>query len=652
MSHHSRPKMSTAAAYMRLLSYVKPYWKVLAVGLIAGVLVGSSLFVTLMLLPKMVGAVEPQRSVAAAPKQEQSQLPGVDDPKLQSVLAQARSVIDQFHLPARIEGRQVCVTWPAEYKFDVVDSKGFMAWQLVALYGLFFVLAWLVKNVAHYINGFCTRYVGAMAVADLREDIFRHVTGQSLRFFSGNDTGTLISRCTNDTSVLEYSVSHSIEDLTNAPLQILGCICAIVIACREYDNYALVFISLIGIPIIMAPVMILGRKIRKIYKKSYAKIALVFSRMHEVFSGISAVKAFHTEKMEQQRFRETNKRYVKEVIRAIRLHMLVSPTMELVTVTAALAFMIYSYSKGVTLSELTALLAPVFMAYRPIKDLAKVFTALQKSMAGADRFFELLDTDMTLPEKENAQEKTDFNTAITLDNVSFAYAPGQEVLKDLSFEIKKGEMVAVVGETGSGKSTIANLIARFYDVSSGSVKVDGIDVRDMKITSLRNLIGIVGQIPVIFNGTIAENIAYGTPGATAEEIENAAKLANAHEFIVNGNHAEGYDSPCGENGCRLSGGEKQRLIIARAILRNPPILLLDEATSALDTVTERMVQNALNKAMENRTVFAIAHRLATIRHADKILVIRQGSIAEAGDHDSLMALNGIYRHLYDTQFTK
>jgi ABC-type multidrug transport system fused ATPase/permease subunit len=259
---------------------------------------------------------------------------------------------------------------------------------------------------------------------------------------------------------------------------------------------------------------------------------------------------------------------------------------------------------------------------------------------------------MTLPEKENAQDKTDFNTGITVENVSFAYAPGQEVLKDLSFEIKKGEMVAVVGETGSGKSTIANLIARFYDVSSGSVKVDGIDVRDMKITSLRNLIGIVGQIPVIFNGTIAENIAYGSPDATMEEIENAAKLANAHEFIVNGNHAEGYDSPCGENGCRLSGGEKQRLIIARAILRNPPILVLDEATSALDTVTERMVQNALNKAMENRTVFAIAHRLATIRHADKILVIRKGSIAEVGDHETLMAQNGIYRHLYDTQFTK
>ena len=643
--------LSTAATYWRLLTYVRPYWKILTVGIIAGLLVGSSLFVTLMLLPKMVGAVEPANVVSVKGPQEETTA-GLEDPKLKNILAQASSAIRQFHLPAEIKGRTVTLTWPVRYSFDIVDQRGFMAWQLIALYGAFFILAWLIKNVAHYINGFCTRYVGTRAVADLREDIFKHVTNQSLQFFSGTDTGTLISRCTNDTSVLEYSVSHSIEDLTNAPLQILGCLCAIVIACRQYDNYALLIIPLAGIPLLILPVMILGRKIRKIFKKSYAHTAQVFARMHEAFFGISAVKAFHTEALELERFKAVNKLYVKQMVRGIRLHMLVSPTMELISVISALCFMVYSYSKGVTLSELTALLAPIYMAYRPIKDLAKVFTALQKSMAGADRFFELIDKDMSLPEKADAADKKSFDNAIAVDNVSFSYSEGQRVLSDLSFEIKKGEMVAVVGETGSGKSTIANLIARFYDVSSGSVRIDGIDVRDLKIDSLRRLIGIVGQVPVIFNGTIAENIAYGTPEATREEIEAAAKLANAHEFITKGNHAEGYDSQCGENGCRLSGGEKQRLIIARAILRNPPILLLDEATSALDTVTERMVQNALNKAMENRTVFAIAHRLATIRHANKILVIQKGRIAEVGNHDELMAANGIYRHLYDTQFTK
>lgn len=649
----SRSYKSTAATYWRLLSYVKPYWKVLAVGIIAGMLVGGSLFVTLMLLPKMVGAVDPGSAVTVSAERSQGSSALLkSDPKLKKMLDQAAGVIRDFHLPARIEGTEVTVTWPKEWRFNIVDARGCLAWQMMFLYGFFFVLAWLVKNVAHYINGFCTRYVGAMAIKDLRDAIFRHLTGQSLKFYSRNDTGTLISRCTNDTSVLEYSISHSIEDLTNAPLQILGCVCAIAVSCRQYENYGLLLILFIGFPVVICPVYILGRKIRKIYKKSYSYIALVFARMHEAFTGITAVKAFHTEKLENERFYETNRRYVKQTVRAIRLHMLVSPTMELVTVTSALAFMIYSYSRGVTLSELTALLAPVFMAYRPLKDLAKVFTALQKSMAGADRFFELLDTHMELPEKENAIEKKDFTDRILLDKVAFAYTPDKEILSEMSFEIRKGEMVAVVGETGSGKSTIANLLARFYDVTSGTVTIDGIDVRDMKISSLRELIGIVGQHPVIFNESIAYNISYGSPDATQEEIEKAAVLANAHSFITGGNHPEGYDSPCGENGCRLSGGEKQRLIIARAILRNPPILILDEATSALDTVTERMVQDALNKAMENRTVFAIAHRLATIRHADRILVLSKGRVAEAGTHDELMALNGMYRHLYETQFTK
>ena len=650
----SRSYKSTAATYWRLLSYARPYWKVLAVGIIAGMLVGGSLFVTLMMLPKMVGAVDPGSAVTTPMKSTGSSSSALlqTDPKLKKMLDQAAGVIKDFHLPARIEGTEVTVTWPKEWRFNIVDARGCLAWQMMFLYGLFFVLAWLVKNVAHYINGFCTRYVGAMAIKDLRDAIFRHLTAQSLKFYSRNDTGTLISRCTNDTSVLEYSISHSIEDLTNAPLQILGCVCAVVVSCRQYENYGLLLILLCGFPLVICPVYILGRKIRKIYKKSYSYIALVFARMHEAFTGITAIKAFHTEKLENEKFDEANRRYVKQTIRAIRLHMLVSPTMELVTVTSALAFMIYSYSRGVTLSELTALLAPVFMAYRPLKDLAKVFTALQKSMAGADRFFELMDTHAELPEKADAVEKKEFTDKITLENVGFAYSEGQPILSDLNFEIKKGETVAVVGETGSGKSTIANLIARFYDVSSGSVRIDGIDVRDMKISSLRNLIGIVGQVPVIFNESIAYNISYGSPEATPEEIEKAARLANAHDFIVKGNHAQGYDSDSGENGCRLSGGEKQRLIIARAILRNPPILILDEATSALDTVTERMVQDALNKAMENRTVFAIAHRLATIRHADKILVIKQGRIIEAGSHDELMALNKVYRHLYETQFQK
>jgi subfamily B ATP-binding cassette protein MsbA len=270
-------------------------------------------------------------------------------------------------------------------------------------------------------------------------------------------------------------------------------------------------------------------------------------------------------------------------------------------------------------------------------------------MAAADRYFDLIDTDTGLTEKKNAVELKEFENEISFNDVSFAY-DDQKILDGINFKIPKGSVVAVVGETGSGKTTIASLIARFYDVNSGSVTIDGIDVRDVTIKSLRRNIGIVTQDPILFNETIADNIAYGNPDATPAEIEEAAIKANADKFITDGRHPEGYQTEVGEKGSKLSGGEKQRIAIARAILKNPPILILDEATSALDTVTERLVQEALNRAMENRTVFAIAHRLSTIRNANKIIVLEHGKIAEHGTHDELLASGGIYKELYETQF--
>ena len=658
-------------SYWRLISYTRPYWLRLSIGIFAGMLVGGSLFVTLLMIPKLVGVADSgvmlNRSsqlaaeivqavdrpgldqaarIAAA---EKILSPGDDDPKLTQLLKQAQSTADSLHLPFRVDGQHIEVYWPRNFSFDVVGPDGRVAWQLFAIYTVVFVLAWLLKNVAHYVNGYCTRWVGSRVVADLREAIFRKLIRQSLGFYSEMDIGHLISCSTNDTSALEYSVAHSIEDLTNAPLQLLGCLAAIIVACREYNSYALVLILVIGMPLLVLPIHILGRRIRKLYKKTFAKIADVFSRMHEVFSGIRVVKSYHTEEAEVRRFVNINNRYFRQVVRAMRLQILVSPVMELFAVTAALCFLLYSYSQGVTITQLAALLSPAFMAYRPIKDLSKVVASIQQSMAAADRFFHLLDVNTELPEKSDAVELREFQRGIRFENVDFSYGE-KAVIRQVSFEVPRGKVVAVVGETGSGKTTLANLLARFYDVTGGRVTIDGVDVRDYSIASLRDKIGVVNQEPILFNESIAANIAYGSPEATMDDIVRAAKLANAHEFIVSGRHPEGYETNVGEKGFKLSGGEKQRVVIARAILRNPPILILDEATSALDTVTERLVQEALNRVMDNRTVFAIAHRLSTIQNADLIIVLRNGEIIESGTHRELLALNGVYRKLHDTQF--
>ena len=666
-------------SYLRLLKFAAPYWKRLTFGILCGMLVGGSLFFALLLLPQLVGLVDSGGSIGASVEQraipaeklrrlaaiaEDPALSEIEkeqraakvlepepdaDPKLTKLLDQARDAIRRFRLPCEIQGRVFHIRWPVKKSFEIVSPDGRVAWQLFAVYILSFVFMWFMRSLGAYLNGYCTRYVGIRAVADMRSAIFRKLSEQSMRFYGNMDVGHLISRCTNDTSALENSVSHSIEDLTNAPLQVLGCLAAIVVACRQYNSYALVIMLLVGLPLLIVPIQILSRKIRKYYKRSFARIADVFSRMHEVFSGIRVVKAYNAEEREIVRFNEVNRKYTKQAIRAMRLHILVSPTMELVSVSATLVFLLYSYSRGVTVTELAALLAPAVMAYRPIKDISKVVASIQQSMAAADRYFALLDTDTALPEKPDAAELTEFKSGIAVRDVCFSY-DDHVVLDHVSFDIPRGSMVAVVGETGSGKTTVANLLARFYDVDSGSITIDGVDLRDYTISSLRRMIGVVNQEAILFNDTIAANIAYGKPEATLEEIAAAAKLANAHDFIVSGNHPEGYMTEVGEKGFKLSGGEKQRVAIARAILSNPPILILDEATSALDTVTEKLVQEALNRVMSNRTVFAIAHRLSTIKNADMIIVMRNGRIVEHGTEQELLDKGGIYRRLHDTQY--
>ena len=653
--HHRHGEESTKInlkLYFRILNFTWKYWFRLTIGIFFGMLVGGSLLFALMMVPQMVSVVE--NPLAGHKKEavvQESGKTSTGDPQLDKLLDQVRDYSRRFSLPVEVNGTEIRVTKPVEFSFHAASPDGNLAWQLLALYGFGFAIAWLAKTVGEFLNKYYMNWVGVRVVADMRAYIFERLVAQSLRFYGKRDVGDLISRATNDTSMMEHCVAQTVSELTCGPVQLLACLCAVWIACARAQTYSLLIILMIGMVVMIIPIAILGSMIRRVCRQTFARIAIVISRMHEVFTGIRVIKAYHTENRESAQFRAVNNNYFKRQIRAVRLQLLVSPTTELVAVIGTIVFLVFACSQGTRLSDLAALLSPAFMAYKPLKELSKSFSYIQRSMAAADRYFAMVDSHTELPEKAAPRELKEFTGSIELKDVEFSYED-RKILDKVSFSIPRGSTVAIVGETGSGKSTIGNLVARFYDVDAGSVLIDGVDVRDYSIESLRQTIGVVTQEAILFNTTIAENIAYGKPEATMEEIETAAKQANAHDFIVGGHHPEGYQTNVGEKGFKLSGGEKQRVSIARAILRNPPILILDEATSALDTVTEKQVQDALNRVMQNRTVLAIAHRLSTIRHADKIIVLRAGKIIESGNHEELLALNGAYRRLYDTQFSR
>ena len=669
-------KSFKSVSYWRILKFVRPYWLRLTVGIAAGLLVGGSLFGGLMLLPEMVMIVDQDtgqtekhmktaeeviRAVEEAPDgltvEEKSRLvaeimhPSDADPKLTKALDKLRTYQKVLHLPVDVGKRSVTVCWPVKYEFPIVDGLGRMTWQFFMVYAVLFVLAWVLKSVATYISHYNLRWVSTRVIADMRNMLYERLLSQSMKFFGHQDVGHLISRCSNDTGMIETSISDVIADITRCPIEILACLSALIVMSVQQHMFGMLLVIVVGMPLFMVPVMVLGRRIRRIYRSAFAQVAELISRMHETFSGILLIKSNNTEKRETRRFMEINSKYFRTMTKALKLKLCMTPIMEIVTVTISLAFLVLAYARGVSISQMFMLLTPAVLMYHPIKEITRVVNNLQRSMAAADRYFDLVDMVTDLPEKPGAAELREFRDSIEFKHVSFAYEPGCDVIHDVSFTIPRGKMVAVVGETGSGKTTIASLLSRLYDVTDGEVLIDGVPVTDYTIASLRRQIGIVTQEPIIFNDTIANNIAYSRPGADREDIRKAAERANAHSFIVSGTHPLGYDEEAGEKGCRFSGGEKQRIVLARIILKNPPILVLDEATSALDTVTEKLIQDALNRVMENRTVFAIAHRLSTIRNADLILVLDKGRIVERGTHDELLSLNGRYRELYDTQFT-
>lgn len=661
MSHEP----TTFATYRRLFqTFAKPYLWRLAVGISAGLVIGVAVAGVTVLMPSvfrvLVGHPAPAEGSSAPAAAEDRGKGGLLD-----TLADRIGVPGEAGAQGQVMPPGTVATAPAKAKgkhqLEFLDdlaanlgipteANGAVSLQMVILIVSAMFAFFLAQALAGFVNRYMLRWVGARVVTDMRNRLFRHLQEQSLAFYGKQDVGKLISRCTYDISTVEHVISSTFADIIQSPVQVIGALAGIVYVTWHEGLLGLLFLLMLLFPLCIFPVSYLARALKRYAKRALDGVSVLVSRMQETFTGIRVVKAFNMEERESARFERENETYFRVVIRALGAEILMAPLMQLVAIGIACVFVVLCYVKHVEFAILVAVGYAATKAYGPIKLLAKINVQLQRCAAAADRVFELLDTDTSLPISPTPVALAGFSDRIVFEHVGFAYEEGGiQVLDDLGFEMPRGSVIAFVGETGSGKSTIANLVARFYDPTKGRITIDGHDLRDLDMASLRRLIGIVTQDTILFNDTIASNIRYGRPGASMDQVIEAAKQANAHAFIME--EAEGYDRVVGEKGCRLSGGQKQRIAIARAILKNPPILILDEATSALDTATEQLVQEAINHVMADRTTFAIAHRLSTIKHADQILVLDKGRVIERGTHDELLARGGRYRKLCDMQFT-
>lgn len=498
------------------------------------------------------------------------------------------------------------------------------------------------RGVGQFLGEYLMQWVGNKVVMDMRVATFAHIQDLSMRFFSRSKTGELISRTINDSMMIERAISVVLGDLVKEPFVFLG-----AVAYLFWLDPKLAFGSMVVFPICIVPIAIFGRRVRRYAKHGQERLAALVSIMQEALVGIRIVKAFGMEKYEIARFAEQCQLFFNRIMRVTRDKAIIEPLIVFISCIGLVLVLFYARWMHMPVEDLLTFAFATMLLYEPVKKLSKIHLHIQQTSASADRIFEILDTPVIIKDLPSAVVLRDRVKSIAFEHVQFAY-DSKPVLSDINISVAAGERVAVVGGSGAGKTTLVNLIPRFYDVTGGRLLVNDADIRNFTLKSLRLQIGIVTQETILFNDTVAANIAYGHSDASTAAIEQAAQRAHAHEFILE--MPDGYNTVIGERGVRLSGGQCQRLAIARAILRNPPILILDEATSALDTESERLVQAALDELMEGRTVFAIAHRLSTIINCDRIIVLDDGCVVESGKHQELLALDGIYRRLYDMQF--
>jgi ABC-type multidrug transport system fused ATPase/permease subunit len=519
--------------------------------------------------------------------------------------------------------------------------------QVAGLAALAFVLIAVLGAIATYVDNYYTESVGQWVANDLRLRTYQHLQRLSLGYYDSHQTGNLLSTMTTDIQTIQGFASSSTLNILVDLLTIVA-----MLGLMFWLNWDFTLIALGVTPFLLFFVSRFKKAVKKATKQVRKEQAEIVAVLQEGLESIRVVKAFGRQDQEQEVLKQVSEATVRAALSARRVKSLLSPTVSVV-VALCTALVLWRgaaliLNGALTIGALTVYLSYLSKFFKPVKDLATTTNAIAQAAVGVDRIRAILDTDTIIPEKPDAIEANSIQGEIVFDHVAFGYAEDAAVLRDVSLHIKPGQFVGVVGPTGSGKSTVVSLIARFYDPTAGRVLIDGRDARDYKLHSMRSRIGYVLQDTVLFRGTILENIAFGKPDATREEIEAAARLANADEFISR--MPKGYDTMVGERGLTLSGGQRQRIGIARVVVRNSPILLLDEPTAALDSESEKLVIDALAKVMKGRTVITIAHRLSTIRNADQIVVISGGVAAESGTHDELMELGGIYAELHRTQF--
>jgi subfamily B ATP-binding cassette protein MsbA len=504
----------------------------------------------------------------------------------------------------------------------------------------------VIKGFFTFGEGYLMNYVGQRVVADIRERLYSHLQTLSLSFFDRTPTGVLMARITNDVNVIQGAVSDAVTGIIKDFFTFLGLLGVIF-----YRDWFLALVAIVVFPLAAYPFVQFSRTLRKISKRTLETMAYISTFLQETIFGHRIVKAFNMEGYEATRFGEANERYFRYLMKRVKIRALSNPVMEWLAYLGIGAFVWVGgyrvFSGAMTVGDFFSFMTAMALLYDPMRGISKVNLVIQEGVVAARRVFDILDLKPEVTDAPDAKILPSFSREISYHNVSFRYAD-EMVLKKINFAVQRGEKVALVGSSGAGKTTLVNLLPRFYDVIKGKISIDGMDVRHATLQSLRDQIGVVSQQTLLFNDTVRSNIAYGRPDIPKAQVIKAAKMADAHDFIVK--LPQGYNTVIGEQGVRLSGGQRQRISIARALLKNAPILILDEATSSLDTESEREVQAALDRLMAKRTVLVIAHRLSTVRNVDRILVLANGEIIEEGVHRDLMAKGGEYKKLYELQF--